>query len=77
MNRPGNRHLLLPDAALPQDGGGGVAVGDVDGDGKPEVAVGARFYYKPGTAEHHLIPEVSGHVGTALGAATEPRGHTT
>jgi len=58
--------LLILDADLPEGGSGGGAVGDVDGDGKPEILIGPRLLYDPDTFERHVISDVGGHVGTAL-----------
>jgi hypothetical protein len=58
--------LTIVDAALPAGDLGGVAVGDVDGDGRPEIVIGPRLYYSPQTFERYVISDVGGHVGMAL-----------
>jgi len=58
--------LTIVDADPPPGGLGSPAVGDVDGDGKPELVIGPRLYYKFGSFERHVISDFGGHVGTAL-----------
>jgi hypothetical protein len=52
---------MILDAAPPEGELGGVAVGDVDGNGRLEIVIGPGIYYKPQTRERHVISNISGH----------------
>jgi len=60
--------MIIVDADPPGRGLGSLAVGDVDGDGKPEIVVGGRalLWYKPDTFERHVIATGRFHCGVAL-----------